>query len=113
MQPLKIKIQNKKDLYIKWDDESENLISLEYLRNECPCANCKGESILFKTYRPAQKQKESVEMYQVKDIKMTGGYAIQIIWKDGHNTGFYTWDYLKKLSADQSNGRNHDYDNLI
>jgi DUF971 family protein len=112
MQPIKIKIQNKKNLYIKWNDDSESSISLKYLRDECPCASCKGESILFKTFRPAQKVKETVEMYQVQNIETVGGYAIQIAWKDGHNTGIYSWEYLKKLNQDQSGNKKQGYDDI-
>ena len=113
MQPVKIKVRNKKELYIEWDDKSESIISLKYLRDECPCASCKGESVLFRTYRPAQKSKETVEMYQVQNIEMAGGYAIQVAWKDGHNTGIYTWEYLKKLSEDQSGNQKQNYNDLL
>ena len=33
----------------------------------------------------------------VKDWRMVGGYAIQFDFSDGHNTGLYTFDYLKAL----------------
>lgn len=109
MNPKQIKILEKKYLYIKWDDESESKIDLQYLRKECPCANCKGETVLLKTYRPAQKVKDKPESFQIKNIEPTGGYAIQITWKDGHNTGIYSWEYLKDLSE----GKNQDYDSLL
>jgi DUF971 family protein len=28
-----------------------------------------------------------------------GGYGIQPTWEDGHGTGIYSWEYLKKISA--------------
>ena len=98
MVPKQIKIIEKTKLLIKWDDDSETMVGLKYLRDECPCAGCKGETILLKTYRPAKPASTSPEMYKVKDIQVVGGYAIQITWKDGHNTGIYTWDYLKEIS---------------
>ncbi len=113
MVPKQIKIIEKTKLLIKWDDDSETMVGLKYLRDECPCAGCKGETILLKTYRPAKPASTSPEMYKVKDIQVVGGYAIQITWKDGHNTGIYTWDYLKKLAEDENNGTKQDYDKLI
>ena len=113
MNPKQIKIVDKTKLSIKWDDDSESIISLRYLRDECPCANCKGETILFKTYRPEKKSEESPGMYKIKNIETVGGYAIQISWGDGHNTGIYTWDYLKKLSTSENSGSKQDYTNLI
>ncbi len=113
MSPKQIKIADKTKLFIKWDDDSESIISLRYLRDECPCAICKGETILFKTYMPEKKAEELPGMYKIKNIETVGGYAIQISWGDGHNTGIYTWDYLKKLSTSENSGSKQDYTNLI
>jgi DUF971 family protein len=112
MSPKQIIVKNKSKLYIKWDDGTESEIGLKYLRNECPCAMCKGETVLLRTYRPARKEISS-EMYKLTDIKTVGGYAIQITWKDGHNTGIYTWDNLKQLAKDEGSGTKQDYENLI
>jgi DUF971 family protein len=52
-------------------------------------------------------------MYLVKDIQTVGGYAIQITWKDDHNTGIYTWEYLRKLDEEQSGGIKQNYSSLL
>lgn len=88
-------------------------ITLKYLRDECPCANCKGETILFRTYRPAQLPVYTPEMYKVKALEVVGDYALKVVWKDGHDTGLYTWDYLQQLSAGQSNSDHNIYDSLV
>lgn len=113
MTPKQIKITDRTKLFIKWNDESESSINLKYLRDECPCANCKGETILFKTFRPEKKVEETPEMYKIKNIETVGGYAIQITWKDGHDTGIYSWDYIKKLAEYQDNGTSQDYTDLL
>lgn len=113
MRPKQIKILKKENLFIQWNDEKESTISLKYLRDECPCASCKGETILLKTYRPAKSQTFSPEMYLIKSIETVGDYAVQIAWKDGHSTGIYSWDYLQALDKDQSDGKNQNYNNLI
>lgn len=112
MSPKQIKVKDKSRLFIKWNDDSESEIGLKYLRDECPCAMCKGETVLMKTYRPAKKE-TNPEMYKLTDIKTVGGYAIQITWKDGHNTGIYTWTNLKQLANDEPSSTKHDYDNLL
>ncbi|MFZ0455102.1 MAG: DUF971 domain-containing protein [Ignavibacteriaceae bacterium] len=113
MNPKQIKIEDKTKLLIKWEDDSESRLNLKYLRDECPCANCKGETILFKTYRPERKTEEKPEMYKIKNIEIVGGYAIQILWKDGHDTGIYSWEYIKKLVSSQDSGTSEEYNNLI
>jgi DUF971 family protein len=111
--PLQIKVVDKVTLAIKWDEKSVSRISLKYLRDECPCANCKGETILLKTYRPPKLAVFNPEMYKIQKIQVVGGYAIQITWNDGHNTGIYSWEYLKKLAEDEATGKTQNYDTLL
>ncbi len=113
MKPKQIKIEDKNKLLLTWNDNKISTISLKYLRDQCPCAGCKGETILFKTFRPPKPTILSPEMYKIKNIEIVGDYAIQISWKDGHNTGIYSWDYLKTLEEGESNNENQKYDTLI
>jgi DUF971 family protein len=113
MQAKQIKILDKEKLFIKWDDGKESTITLKYLRDECPCANCKGETILLKSYRPHQPQTTTPDMYKIKNIELVGSYAVQITWKDGHNTGIYSWEYLTKLENDQGTNTKQNYNDLI
>src|SRR5205085_9072692 len=87
--------------HIKFDDGIELNLTTIKLRDMCPCAMCKGEEILFQKYVPPQ-QIISPEGYQLENAKPVGNYAIQLFWKDGHNTGIYTWEYLKKISSEIS-----------
>jgi DUF971 family protein len=113
MTPVQIKIFEKTILFIKWDDETESKIGIRYLRDECPCAACKGETVLLKTYRPAKHTAELPESYKIKNIQPVGKYAIQITWKDGHDSGIYTWDYLKELEKSQNDSGRQNYENII
>ncbi len=113
MVPKTIKIKDKSSLEILWEDESTSSIGLKYLRDECPCATCKGETVLLKTYRPPTKKMITPEMFIIKNIETVGEYAIQITWKDGHNTGIYTYDYLQELDKGQSSAKKQDYDTLL
>lgn len=113
MVPIQIKIIDKAFLLVKWDEKVESKIGLKYLRDECPCANCKGETILLRTYRPPKPSILSPEMYKVTGIQQVGGYAIQISWQDGHNTGIYSWEYLKKLAEDEKSGKDQNYNKLL
>ncbi len=113
MAPKQIKILDKSKLQIKWSEENEIIIDIKFLRDECPCASCKGETILLKTYRPAKISSTNPDQYKIINITPVGEYAIQISWKDGHNTGIYSWDYLIKLSKNQNTNHKENYNNLI
>ena len=113
MIPKSIKVKEKKYLEITWEDDSESRISLKYLRDECPCATCKGETVLLKTFRPVSNKIITPEMYLIKNIETVGEYAVQITWKDGHSTGIYSWEYLQELEKDQESEKKQDYDSLL
>ena len=100
MKPLDIQpIGN--ELAIKWDDGGEDFIPLEQLRRSCPCAGCKGETDIFgNVYKnPATKLSESA--FQLRKMISVGGYAIQPVWADGHATGIFSFDYLKRVAGDK------------
>lgn len=112
MKPKKLSVE-KENLIIKWNDDKISSIQLSYLRKECPCAGCKGETILLRTYRPAQLPIYHPEMFKIKKIETVGDYAIKIIWKDGHDTGIYSWEYLLQLANDQHNEKEQKYESLL
>jgi DUF971 family protein len=98
MRPLQIKLDlESKELRITWDDGHISVLPLKFLRDECPCAGCKGEVLFGKVYKPAPLSVFQEGMYELAALKPVGQYAIQAFWKDGHDTGIYSWEYLKAL----------------
>ena len=86
------------ELAIKWDDGRESYVRLEKLRRGCPCAGCKGETdILGNLYKNPDKPL-SPAAFQLVRVASVGGYAICPVWADGHGTGLYSFDYLRKLT---------------
>ena len=83
-------------LSIDWDDGHKSTISLKTLRDNCPCASCKGETVLLRTYTPAPTP-ELPGKYALKSAEQVGYYALQLQWGDGHATGIYTWQLLRSL----------------
>ncbi len=97
MLPVQIKIAEKKNLKIKWDDGSDSLIEIKKLRKLCPCATCVTErEKQGKFYIPIV----SGDQAYIKNIEQVGNYAIGITWKDGHSTGIYEYSFLRKLSGE-------------
>ena len=97
MRPLDIQ-QIGEELAIKWDDGSESFVGLEKLRRHCPCAGCRGEvDVMGNLYKnPARPL--SPLAFKLARITSVGGYGIQPAWADGHATGIYSFDYLKRLA---------------
>jgi DUF971 family protein len=95
--PVQIKRTENNSLLIKWSDDKETEITFQKLRDECPCVNCKGETVIFSSYIPIKAPFKPQGFYEIEKIDKVGNYAIQITWKDGHSTGIYSWDTLRRL----------------
>ena len=98
MTPRKIKRTDLPSIEIIWSDDSITEISLTDLRDNCPCVHCKGETVIFSSYIPIKSPFKGSGFYEIDRIEPVGNYAIQIFWKDKHNTGIYSWEYLKEIS---------------
>lgn len=97
MSPVKIKINDKEKLYIKWDDDFEGTIQLMKLRRNCPCAVCQAEKDeQSSTYIPIF----TLDQLKVTSMNIVGHYALAVAWKDGHNTGIYEFKQLRNLSEE-------------
>jgi DUF971 family protein len=90
------------ELAVKWDDGGESFIPLEKLRRACPCAGCMGETDIMGNVYKNPAQKLSSRAFELKRIISVGGYAIQPVWADGHATGIFSFDQLKRI-ADEPN----------
>ncbi|RPI19631.1 MAG: DUF971 domain-containing protein [Ignavibacteriae bacterium] len=89
--------EDEQSIHLKFDDGFEKDITLQELRDNCPCASCKGEEVLLHKYVP-QKQKISNLGYMLDRAEPVGTYAIKLFWRDRHDTGIYSWEYLRKLA---------------
>ncbi|MEO8666141.1 MAG: DUF971 domain-containing protein [Ignavibacteria bacterium] len=99
-QPKKIKRTDNNSLQITWSDESVSEVSLTELRDKCPCVHCQGETVIFTKYIPVKSPFKAAGFYEIEKIEPVGNYAVQIIWKDKHNTGIYSWELLKEISKE-------------
>ena len=96
MKATAIKRISQNTLQISWDDNHVSLFSLHHLRDECPCAECKGEEVLFQLVEPSDGP-HLPGRYELRTMTTVGSYAVQIGWGDGHEAGLYSWEYLRAM----------------
>jgi len=85
------------ELAIRWSDGTETFVSLERLRRECPCAECKGEvDIMGNLYKGPEKRLNS-NAFRLVRLDRVGGYALRPHWGDGHASGLLSFDYIRTL----------------
>lgn len=90
------------ELAIKWDDGSESYIRLETLRRACPCAGCKGEVDVMGHLHKGPERPLQPASFQLVRIGNIGGYALQPVWADGHDSGLYAFEYLKRVAESRA-----------
>ena len=98
IKPTKIHLHKQsKTLEIGFSDDASQLYQLpaELLRTHSPSAEVRGHGV-----------GQEVLVYGksnvgIDSIKPVGNYGLHVYFDDGHNTGIFTWTYLKELSATQ------------
>ncbi|QJE96146.1 gamma-butyrobetaine hydroxylase-like domain-containing protein [Luteolibacter luteus] len=86
------------ELALRFEEGEELFLPLDLLRRACPCAACQGEpDALGRVLRPVQQI--GPRGFELLRFQVIGGYALQLFWGDGHSTGIYSHDYLKRLAV--------------
>ncbi|MEK8088222.1 DUF971 domain-containing protein [Thermithiobacillus plumbiphilus] len=95
-QPLEIRpLMVSKVMEVDWADGHTSRYTFEQLRVDCPCADCKGHS-------PDQaKVITGKEGIGITNIEPVGNYAVKLDFEDGHNTGIFSWDYLRRIDPEE------------
>jgi DUF971 family protein len=73
---------------IEWSDGHVSDYPFAYLRGWCPCAGCQGHS--------GERRFVHADS-ALQTISVVGRYALNPVWGDGHETGIYSYQYLREL----------------
>ncbi len=92
------------ELAIKWEDGTESFIPFEKLRRACPCAGCKGEVDVMGNLYKNPDQPFAPNAFKLIRLDPIGTYAVQPVWADGHATGIYSFDYLRRVAEAKQGG---------
>jgi DUF971 family protein len=93
--PERIEVSERGDLVIHWPGGPVVAIPPKQLRDQCPCASCIEEGTGRKILDPASIP-DDIRPLEVKGV---GNYAVQLQWSDGHGSGIYTWQTLRRASG--------------
>jgi DUF971 family protein len=97
MRPADIQVIGQ-ELAIRWDDGTETFLALERMRRACPCAGCAGERDIMGNVYKAPDKPLAAGAFLIRRLSTVGGYALQPVWGDGHSTGLYSFDYLRRVA---------------
>ena len=102
MQPIPQSIRRVEQggIEITWSDGATGVYSPRLLRESCPCATCRekaaAEPPRSTTLLPVISAAEAQPL-QLTSMHPVGNYAYNIAFSDGHDSGIYTFEYLREL----------------
>ncbi len=104
-EPTKVRVNKTEGtgMEIDWRDGHRSHWSFAFLRHACPCATCHDER--EKEGRaigvPRPEPVNLLPMYKAPPrpdlVQQVGRYAVSFHWNDGHSSGIYSWDYLRRI----------------
>ena len=91
--PTELRVfKNEGKIEIDFSDGKSCSLPAEYLRVESPSAEVMGHG------GPTTKKIVSGRRHvKIAAVEPVGNYAIRIVFDDKHDTGIYSWSYLREL----------------
>lgn len=97
MTPIDIKLHRKSGiLELAWDDGGIYSLPAEFLRVYSPSAEVRGHGPGQEVLQTGKKD------VRIANLEPVGHYAVRLHFDDDHNTGIYSWEYLRELCLNQA-----------
>lgn len=94
--PTELRVaKDRRNLLVLFDDGSSYDLTAELLRVRSPSAEVQGHSPEQRVTVPGKKEVE------IARLEPVGNYAVRIVFSDGHDTGLFSWDYLRSLGENK------------
>lgn len=98
IRPVHLDLDRDQALTVEWSDGRRSVYPIEYLRKMSPSADARQlrEEIEHNplTVLPASSGSGPIT---AESAEFVGNYAIRIRFSDGHDTGIYSWRYLREI----------------
>jgi DUF971 family protein len=94
--PTEIRLkQDRRSLLVRFDDGAEFDLPAEFLRVLSPSAEVQGHS-------PEQRQTVAGKIdVTIAAVDQVGNYAVRLTFSDRHDSGIFSWPYLRKLGKER------------
>lgn len=100
---VRVMISEGTGVAIDWKDGHASAWNFPWLRSACPCAVCNEERLAADRPIGVPKPKAGgpFALYEAPPRPLSatpvGKYALRFKWNDGHDSGIYSWDYLRRV----------------
>jgi DUF971 family protein len=101
--PKHLNLVRDKHLQIDWTDGSTSIYPIALLRRMCPCAGCRALRAQQKRSRLTVLSNTPAEgPLHAVDAQLIGNYALRISFSDTHDSGIYSFEYLREIAPQAS-----------
>ncbi len=94
---IDVSIERTQSVTVEFDDGVRASFPLADLRRACPCAGCKGAR---EQGRDPWTPRAGGVSPTIVDAELVGAWGLSIRWDDGHDTGIYSWDGMRRWYDD-------------
>lgn len=102
--PTHIDLKKDSGLTVHWSDGTRSFYPIAYLRQLSPSAEMRELREEMRRNPLAvlpSSMAGSAENLRAEDAELVGNYAIRIRFSDGHDTGIFSWKYLREIDPDR------------
>lgn len=111
MQPTQLDLKKDRGLTVSWEDGTTSYFSVAFLRKMSPSAEARALREEMEknplAVLPSSGGGGTGEGLIAQSAELVGNYAIRIRFSDGHDTGIYSWQYLREIDPALEQGRSH------
>jgi DUF971 family protein len=109
IRPLHLDLKKDQGLTVHWSDGRQSFYPVAYLRRMSPSADARvlREQMARNplTVLPSSTASGGGALVATH-AELVGHYAIRVRFSDGHDTGIYSWEYLRQIDPAGESGKN-------
>ncbi len=103
LRPRDLDLKKDEGLTVTWEDGTRSFYPIAYLRRMSPSADARHlrEQMQQNPLTVLPSSSSSGKPLTATGAELVGNYAIRIHFSDGHDTGIYSWTYLRQIDPDR------------
>lgn len=95
--PTEIRLNPAKDLlHVAFEDGAHYALAAEFLRVHSPSAEVKGHGAEERKIVGGKRK------VTISGVEPVGNYAVRLVFSDGHDTGIFSWAYLREVGGNEA-----------
>jgi DUF971 family protein len=97
--PVHLDLDRARGLTVEWQDGRRSFFPIAHLRRQSPSADARAlrDEMAKNPLTVLPPSKGQPGPLVATDAELVGNYAIRIRFSDGHDTGIYSWTYLRSI----------------